>query len=157
LYSKTDCTDPCDTAQIGSLTPHMRKQQQHSSSHWHIVWTGINQKQQQHSSSHWHIVWTGINQKQQQHSSSHWHIVWTGINQNFYRLQWDRHGRTVHNVVPNNDGSHKISSWAADTCMSCTNSDTLVHRMTSCAEANDTRIYIQAWLAMIPSIFLVSG
>lgn len=44
ILLKNRFTDPCDTAQIGSLTPHIRKQQQRSSSDWHIVWTGINQK-----------------------------------------------------------------------------------------------------------------
>lgn len=43
LYSKIECTDPCDTAQFGILTPHMRKQQQNSTSVWYILWPGINQ------------------------------------------------------------------------------------------------------------------
>jgi hypothetical protein len=75
----------------------------------------------------------------QQHSSSDWHILWTNINQNIYRMQWDRRGGADHNVVPNNDGFHKIKPQAADACMSCTNSDTLVHRMTSCSKEHDTR------------------
>ena len=60
---------------------------------------------------------------------------------NLYRMQWDPHGRAVKDVVPKNDGLHKISPQTPDTCISCTNSDTLVHRMTSCAEAYDARIY----------------
>jgi hypothetical protein len=83
--------------------------------------------------------------------------MWTNINQKLLSDTVGATCRAVHDVVPNNDGLHKISSQAADTCMSCKNSDTLVHRMTSFAEANDTRIYIEAWLALIPSIFLVSG
>jgi len=40
LYSKINCTDPCDTAQIGSFnTPHEK-----TTENWHIVWTDINQK-----------------------------------------------------------------------------------------------------------------
>jgi len=61
-------------------------------------------------------------------------------------MQWDRHGRAVNDAVPNNDGLHKINPQAADTCISCTNSDTLVHRMTSCAEENDARIYIYTYI-----------
>jgi hypothetical protein len=44
LILKNTFTDPCDTAQLGSLTPHIRKQQQTSSSDWQIMWTDINQK-----------------------------------------------------------------------------------------------------------------